>query len=190
MKRASICTVVLVSLLALSGLSLAEDQPQSGENAMPEMGSPKEMKQVEHLVGTWDVTGKYQMDPTQDWQEFTGSCEFTMKLGGSALMMNFTSEMMGMPYQGMGIQCYDRESKEWQNLWVDNTGGRMSLFTGNMEGDKMVMSGTEKWQGKSYPARVTTYNMKDDSFDWKYEASMDGGKSYTTSMEMHYVKKK
>ena len=193
MTRNKILTIIAVAAVAAmfvaSGMLLAEEKAMTGGDQMPEMGAPEQMKQVAGMVGNYEVTGKYKMDPASDWIEFTGTAEYSMTLDGAALMMHFHSEMMGMPFAGMGVLCYSREYKQWQNMWIDNMGGAMSIYTGDMKDGKMVLTGTEKWQGQEYQAKTTTSNMTDKGFDWNYEISTDGGKTYVPSMEMHYTKK-
>jgi len=193
MKKNRILSMLgVISLLAavsLFAISFAQESGGEPAQGMPELGQPKEMKQLEHLVGKWEVHQKYQMDPTQEWQEMTGAAEFQMAVGGCALVMNFSGEMMGMPFKGMMVQCYSREYSQWQAIWTDNMGASITVYTGNMQGDKLVLTGTEKWGGQEYLARISTFNMKDTSYDWTYEMSMDGGKTWVKSMESHYVKK-
>lgn len=48
------------------------------------------------------------------------------------------------------------------------------MYTGDFEDGKMVVEGEDRGQGMTYQSRLTTYNITDKGFDWKYEMSNDG----------------
>jgi len=47
------------------------------------------------------------------------------------------------------------------------------------------MMGGQKWL-----SRITTFNEKPESFDWKMESSMDAGKTWMTVGTATYTKRK
>ena len=98
--------------------------------------------------------------------------------------------MMDMPFNGVLIQSFDREKNEWQEMWVDNMGARMALYTGTREGDRMVVSTEDVWQGQTFHSRMTTFNETPTSFDWTMEISFDGGQNWGLVGEATYTKRK
>ena len=181
------CAALLV-LPAIAGLAQGQAEAEvTGE--MPPMGPPEEMKQLEHMVGTWTVEGEMFMDPTQpEPTPFTAIAEFEYELGGAIMEMEYTSEMMGMPYTGYSITTWDRENKVWQDSWVDNLSCRQILMTGHETDGQRVMTCVDKYMGTTYHMRNTSYNMTETSFDWKMEQSTDGGETWYTSMTATYTK--
>jgi hypothetical protein len=168
------------------GLVLAQGE----EDAMPEMGPPKQMKDLAPLNGVFDVEMKYKMDPSAaDWTTSNGLATVKYVLDGAAQQMDWQGEMMGQKFNGLGFTTYDRETKMWQNSWMDNMAGRMTMSSGEMSDGKMVFSGSDMMQGMKMHFRQTTYNITDKGFDWKYEMSMDGGETYITSMTATYKKR-
>ena len=156
---------------------------------MPPMGPPEEMKQLEKMVGTWKVAGEMFMDPSKpEALPFTAMAVFEYDLGGAVMEMEYTSEMMGMPYIGVSITTWDRERQLWQDSWVDNLNCRQMIMTGHEKDGERVMTGTDIYQGEEYLMRNTSFNMTDTSFEWKMEQSMDGGETWFTSMTATYTK--
>ncbi len=188
MKRNLLITCFTAAVLLLGA---AGAFAQESADEMPPMGAPEQMKDCAALVGTWDCVQQMKMDMESDeWTESNAVATYNMILDGCALEVTFASEMMGMPFKGIGIQTFDRETGLWQMTWTDNMMARTSLYTGKRDGDKLVMTGEEMYAGETYPSRITTYNEKPESFDWMMETSMDGGKTWITTGKATYTKRK
>ncbi|MBN1211372.1 MAG: DUF1579 family protein [candidate division Zixibacteria bacterium] len=188
MKKILSLFLTLVLFTGATSLT-AQDEPPSGEG-MPPMGPPPEMQELTGLVGTWDVVMKSKWDPNDTvWTETKGVCEFKFVAGGAALMMDYRGEMMGMPFEGLSIECFDRETGKWQSVWTDNVGARITLYEGVKEGGKVMMVGEEMWQGQKSLGRITTYNLTDNSFDWMMESSLDGGETFAIMATAKYTKR-
>jgi hypothetical protein len=156
---------------------------------MPPMGPPPEMKQIAAMEGVYDVVFKYKMDPAQSWVTTNGLCTIKNVLGGAAQQMTWQGEMLGMNFEGRGMTCYDRESKMWQNTWVDNMSARISYYTGTMQDGNFVFEGEDVMEGKPVQARNTTMHITDKGFESKMEMSMDGGQTYMTWATAVYTKR-
>jgi len=187
MKKSFRLAAVLA--LALAAAASAHDQQQG----MPALGAPEQMKPVTELVGTWDVAMSSKHDPSaSEWTNEKGVCTFTSVLDGCAVQMQYKglAPTMGIMYQGLGLQTFDRESAAWQFTWTDNMMARTVLYVGEQHGDTVSGVGEEMWQGQKYLARISTFNRKPDSFDWQYEMSMDGGKNWMVSAKAVYTRQK
>ena len=158
---------------------------------MPEMGAPKEMAMMAGLAGNWTFEMKMKMDPSDTaWTTATGTAEWKSELGGCAMRMDCHSKMMGMPFEGVAYWTYDRETKMWQNVWIDNMAGNMAMTTGNPDASgKIVMTGDCSMMGQKFLVRQTTTTVSPTKHDWMYEMSSDGGKTWWTSMTATYTKK-
>ena len=189
MKKITILFLALA--LVAVGVYLPAQNEQPAEEEMPPMGPPPEMQEVNGLVGNWDVVMKSKWDPNDTaWTETKGVCEYKLIAGGAALMMDYKGEMMGMPFLGISVQCFDRETGKWQSIWTDNVGARISVYEGVKEGDKLVMIGEELWQGQKALGRLTTYNHTDDSFDWLMESSYDNGETFVVTATARYTRRR
>lgn len=169
------------------------DHHETGAGAaeMPPMGPPEEMKIVEAMNGEYDVKFFYKMDPTsEEWVETAATATLSSVVAGGAQKMEFEGNMMGMPFQGVGLTSYDRYTQQWQMTWVDSMGARISMYTGSFDDGKMVVTGEDMGpDGATYKARLTTYNITDDGYDWLYELSMDGGATYIKGAKATYTRK-
>jgi hypothetical protein len=161
-----------------------------GEAAMPPMGPPEEMKELEAMNGSYMVKFFYKMDPTsEEWTETAATVELSTVVGGGAQQTVFEGEMMGMPFHGIGLTSYDRVTEKWQSTWVDSMGARLSMYTGDFEDGKLVVTGKDLGpEGMTYHSRLTTYNITEQGFDWKYEMSMDGT-NYMEGAKATYTRK-
>jgi hypothetical protein len=197
MKRLIVALMACVLCLGTGALTFAghhekghgQEGRDPAEAGMPPMGPPEELKQVEVMNGEYDVKFFYKMDPmNEEWTETRATAVLRTVAGGGAQQMPFDGEMMGMPFSGMGLTTYDRETKQWQMTWVDSMGARISMYTGDFKDGKMVVTGKDLGQGMTYHSRLTTYNITDKGFEWKYEMSMDGT-NYMDTAKATYTKK-
>ncbi len=182
--------LILLAVVCCAAMATAEDKKIEMQG-MPEMGPPKEMAAMAGLVGTWTCEMKMKMAPTDTaWGAMSGSASYKMELGGAALRMDFAGDMMGMPFNGISYMTYDREMKQWQSMWVDGMGARIDMTYGNPDKDgKIVMTGESMMQGQKFMVRQTTTIVSPTKHEWMYEMSMDGGKTWWTSMTAVYTKK-
>ena len=168
----------------------AQSQEGQGEAAMPPMGPPEEMKQIEAMNGEYAVKFLYKMDPmSEEWIETEATATLSMAVGGGAQQMMFEGEMMGMPFVGMGLMSYDRATQKWQSTWVDSMGARISMYTGDFKDGAIVVTGKDVGpDGMTYHSRLTTYDITEKGWNWKYEMSMDGT-NYIEGAKATYTRK-
>jgi hypothetical protein len=189
-KAAIVWAIIALAACSVAAQDATKNQP---EQQTPPMGPPAEMKQLASLVGTWDFEMKMHMsmDPTDTtWMVSKGVATFAYTVGDAVMDMTFEQPMMGQKFIGRGWETYDREKKEWQMTWVDNMGGRISLYTGSMTKDGSVFQGEDMMMGKPYLTRLSTTNATPTSYDWKGEWSMDGGKTWLVWAVAKYTKQK
>jgi hypothetical protein len=181
---------LFVTLFVVVGLADDTSQKDTAQQQMPPMGPPAEMKDISWLVGDWDVTMMSGMDPdTTTWTESKASSTYKYILSGAAMQFDYKGDVMGKPYVGMGVQCFDRETGLWQVSWIDDLGARLSLYTGKRDDGSTVVVGADKWAGQDIITRIITYHETPDAFDWKMEYSTDGGKTYLPSARARYIKR-
>jgi hypothetical protein len=58
-----------------------------------------------------------------------------MLLGGRFLQQEFTGEMMGSPFTGIGVNGYDNGIKKYMSAWMDSTGTGILCFEGTASAD-------------------------------------------------------
>jgi hypothetical protein len=88
-------------------------------------------KALEQFVGEWDAaTRMWTEGPQKPPMEATGTSSSKMELGGRFLRQDFTGQMMGMPFTGVGFTGYDNIKKKYVGSWMDS----MSTALATMEG--------------------------------------------------------
>jgi hypothetical protein len=180
----------IIGAAAIAGDQTSGQKSSQAEMEMPPMGAPEQMKMLADMIGTWDVVQNWKMDPSDTtWQTSKGVSTYKNVLDGCAMEFTFDSEMLGMPFHGLGLIAYNRETGKWQTTWIDNMSAAIGYYTGDFKDGKFVVSGEDKWNGQTFLSRMTTYNITPNKFDWMYEMSMDGGKTWYQTVKAVYTKK-
>ena len=148
MKRSTTLfgVLILVLTLTLSNESIGQEKKKS-DKKMPSQeemmkrwqesmtpGAPH--KRFEESAGTWDAEVKMWMNgPTADPMISKGTSENKLVLGGRYLQQDFTGEMMGQQFTGIGLTGYDNFKKKYVSFWIDNMSTAMSTMDGALDKD-------------------------------------------------------
>jgi len=129
-------------------------------------------------VGTWNVTtadgspaGRNVIDKIQD------KC---------ILREDWTSANAG--YTGTSNNFYNGQSKQWEQIWVDNQGQSLHL-KGNRVGNQMILSSDElmNQKGETYRNRITWTHNEDGSVRQLWEI-LQGDKVTSVAFDGLYKK--
>lgn len=136
-------TLIGLSLVLTASVAMAKDKKQAkqmDEQAMMEMyqklatpGEPHKL--FASLAGSWTTTSKEWMEPGKPPTESTGTAEMKMLLDGRFLYQEFTGNMMGQPFSGVGIDAYDNMTKKYTTAWMDTMGTGIFLMEGTASAD-------------------------------------------------------
>jgi hypothetical protein len=151
---ATIAIAVTAGALALADPS--EEAKTSGEGALPPGWTSEDMQRMmaaatpgkmhEFLAkseGTWHAATKMWMAPNADPVESEGSAKVSTLMDGRFVQIEMKGEMPGMgPYNGLGIAGYDKVSKEFNSIWIDNHGTGMMKGTGELSEDGKTLTWT------------------------------------------------
>jgi hypothetical protein len=111
-----------------------EEKGKMDEKAMMEIymkaGTPGDHhKMLASLAGTWIARSKMGMEAGTTMEE-TGVSEQKMILGGRFLKQEYSGQMMGRPYNGIGYTGYDNHAKKYISTWIDSTSTAILFFEG------------------------------------------------------------
>jgi Protein of unknown function (DUF1579) len=117
-----------------------KQQEQMDMQAMMEiymkLGTPgPQHKVLAGMTGSWSTKTSSCMEPGKPAMESTGTSEQKMILGGRFLQQEFTGEMMGSPFHGIGITGYDNHKKKYVSTWMDSMGTGILYFEGTAGAD-------------------------------------------------------
>jgi hypothetical protein len=149
--RYSVCVVLLSFLVAGSSQSFAQEKKKS-KVAMPSQeeimkrweafatpGDPH--KWMASMAGNWNMESKWFMaGPGSEPSVSTGTVVYSMILGGRYLKQEATGTMMGMPFEGVGINGYDNFKKKFVGTWIDNMGTAISAMEGTVDASGKVLT--------------------------------------------------
>jgi Protein of unknown function (DUF1579) len=130
--------VVLMASVAVATEKKAEKpmEPQAMMEIYAKLAQPGEPhKLFATLAGSWTTKTKEWMEPGKPPTESTGSAEMKMLLGGRFLYQEFTGQMMGRPFAGVGIDAYDNVRKKYVTAWMDTMGTGIFMMEGTASAD-------------------------------------------------------
>lgn len=153
---------------------------------------------VHKMMATWD--GNWEGETTA-WMA-DGAPPATSKanvvtrmiMGGRYQVTEFSGDMMGMPFNGMGTLAYDNYKKTFTNTWIDDMGTGIMVMEGPWDAASKSMTLTGKYTN---PANGADCDMKEvftiiDNDNQKMEMwgpDQTTGKQYKT-MEIKFTRKK
>lgn len=171
-------------VITFATLALAQDEGADAEAAAQPQPPRYPCKDSENhrafdfWVGTWDVSFN---------GEHAGVNEIKLILGDCVLFENWDSA--GGNYTGKSFNYYDRGEGHWRQIWLDDRGGVIE-FTGEVRDGAMYYTATTKNQeGKSIKHKLTFSQNDDGSVRQLWDQSSDGGETWQTVWDGHYVKK-
>lgn len=144
------------------------------------------------MDGTWeaDVTG--YMDPANPEKSKATNVVSTF-MNGLYQDGKFSSNMMGMPFEGRSTMAYDNSKKLFVSTWIDNMGSGIIYMTGTYDSIGKVLNfkgfQTDPMTGKDAEIREVVKVIDDDSYIMEmYGTGMDGKE--TKFMEGTFKRKK
>lgn len=148
--------------------------------------SDPEYRQFDFWMGEWEAFGKNGQK--------AGDSKISLLLDSCTILEEWTSTSVvkGLRYAGKSYNMYNAAKKRWQQYWVDNTGSITEYFNGHYENNKMIVETDNiKISDTAWLIqKMTFYNLGPDKVRQHGENSSDGGKTWTTSFDLEYRRKK
>jgi hypothetical protein len=189
--------LVLSAFLMLACTAHAADAPAAAQAEMMAKMAKAATPGPQHamlakMAGDWDCTAKYQMDPSQPMQEEKTSSSITTLMDGRYVQETASGQMMGAPFNGMGIYGYDNVIGKYVSTWIDNMGTGIMKSEGVADGNKINWVGTmsDPMTGKVSKARMVTTITDDDHHTMEMYGVPPGGKKEMKMMTLEYSRKK
>jgi len=156
-------------------------------------GTPgAEHKNLEYMIGTWDVTLKLWMAPEAPAQESKGSSTAEWILGGRYTRYTFTSDFMGMPFEGRGVTGYDNIEQKYFSIWLDNMSTHALKDSGTYDAATKTFNFVGEFKdatGKTIKARNVIKVVSNDQHVMTFYHT-EPGKPEQKVMELTYNRKK
>jgi len=144
------------------------------------------------MAGSWHTRTRCWMEPGMPAMESTGTCEQKTLLGGRYLQQDFAGNMMGMPFNGIGLTGYDNHKQRYVSTWMDSMSTGIFFFEGTAGADGRTITqqclyddpvrGPVKW-------RSVTKIVNDDTHLFEMYIT-DKSDKEEKMMEITYTRKK
>jgi Protein of unknown function (DUF1579) len=199
MRLASIIIAVFSFLFVVPVVPAKESKdkkamdPQAMMEAYEKLATPGEPhKQLATLAGSWTTKTKEWMEPGKPPAESAGSVEMKMVLDGRYLQQEYSGEMMGRPYSGIGLSGYDNLLKRYVSTWVDTMGTGIFVMEGTAgaDGKTITLKGQHAQPGGSQMKHRAVWKIVDgDTQTFEMYGTHAGGKEMKM-MEILYTRKR
>ncbi|MDR4463062.1 MAG: DUF1579 domain-containing protein [Nitrospira sp.] len=149
-------------------------------------------KQFATLTGSWTTQTKEWMEPGKPPTESAGTAEMKMLLDGRFLYQEYHGQMMGQPFNGIGIDAYDNIRKKYVTAWIDTMGTGIFIMEGTAspDGKTITLKGSHPEPGggqMSHRAIWTLIDADHQTFDMY---GSHHGQKETKMMEITYTRSK
>jgi hypothetical protein len=123
--------------------------------------------------------------------ESEGTCEQKMLLGGRFLQQEFTGDMMGSPFTGIGVTGYDNHTKKYVSTWMDSMSTAILVFEGTASADgKTIIQESHYDTPTKGPLKWRSVTKIVDDNTWSFEMyETDKGGKEEKMMEITYTRK-
>lgn len=167
--------------------------PQAMMELWKQAATPGEPhKQFGTLTGSWTTQTKEWMEPGKPPTESAGTTEMKMLLDGRFLYQEYHGQMMGQPFNGIGIDAYDNIRKKYVTAWIDTMGTGIFIMEGTAspDGKTITLKGSHPEPGggqMSHRAIWTLIDADHQTFDMY---GSHHGQKETKMMEITYTRSK
>ena len=189
------CLCLLVAVSPAVAKDKKAEKPMD-EQAMMEtykkLATPGEPhKLFESLAGSWTTATKEWMEPGKPPMESTGSVEMKMMLDGRFLQQDFSGNMMGQPYSGVGISGYDNLRNRYVTTWMDtmSTGMFTMEGTASADGKTITLRGQHAEPGGGHMTHRAVWTIVDNNTQTFDMFGAHAGGKEMKMMEITYTRK-
>jgi hypothetical protein len=173
--------LVIVLMFIFAGVLFAQNQQ------VRPCDTP-EGKQLDFWLGEWQLTWPAEQWGGREGELGHGTNSITKILDDCIIQETFRFEKGG--FNGHSVSMYNPAKKVWQQTWVDNQGGYL-VFTGEFKHGRMELrTGVTEKENKKIVSRMVFKNINENSLDWDWQRSTDGGQNWTDVWNIHYERKK
>jgi hypothetical protein len=136
-----------------------------------------EFRQLDFWIGEWDAKNAAGVT--------VGSSTIELILGSCVIFENWTTPVSS----GKSFSNFNTSDGKWHQTWVTDKGG-LTYYVGEFVDGKIVLDSETTVNGKQSVARMTFSRLPNGDVRQHGESSTDGKKTWTTTFDFTYVRKK
>jgi hypothetical protein len=140
--------------------------------------------EFDYWIGEWEV---YDLKGN-----IAGYSKVSKILDNCVLLEEWTSNgtQQGLVFSGKSFNSYNANTKQWQQNWVDNTGGSNEYLTGYFENNAMYFkSRSFIINGKKSVRSITFFKLPNGNVRQLGKISNDEEKTWVTEYDLEYRNK-
>jgi hypothetical protein len=190
---------LLIAGVMWAGAALCQEAEMEKEGEQSEMEAAwmksampgEHHKYMEAMTGEWQMSGKSWMSEAMEPVIWSGTATKEMFMGGRFLREDVISEMMGQPFEGVGVMGYNNVTKKYWYAWLDSmsTGLFLSEGTSDDKGKVFTLVGDYDDPMTGMKQKSKTVLTIVDENKHTYVSYMIGPNGEETkSMEITYVR--
>ncbi|MGD2061127.1 MAG: DUF1579 family protein [Acidimicrobiia bacterium] len=146
--------------------------------------SSAEARQFDFWLGEWQLSWPAEQAGGEPGERQTGTNRITRMFDDCVIEENFATD--DERFRGHSVSVYDEKAKCWRQTWVDSSGGYL-VFTGNYDGETMELRTTpEERAHETVVQRMVFSDITDDSLEWSWQGSRDGGDTWNDLWNISY----
>jgi hypothetical protein len=154
-----------------------KDLLQKEDAAVNPCKASPEFRQFDFWIGEWDTKNPQGVP--------SGSSSIQLILGTCVIFENWASPVT----TGKSFNIFDVTDKKWHQTWVDDKGA-FTHYIGEFKDGRMMLVNDSVVNGKKTLARMTFSKLPNGDVRQHGENSTDDGKTWTTTFDLTYSKKK
>jgi hypothetical protein len=190
-RAAALLAAGLLSTAGLAGAALAEprlDLLSALKASEPQASLGDAAEVFGRLVGNWSVV---YLDITKDGKTTRRTGQFIVEwvLDGRAVQDVWIVDPSGARTTRevyTALHWFDPKSRTWPAVFVDPEHGSVAKFTGEAEGDRIVLHSSDLGAADS---RWSFLDIRRDTFTFRDEVTNDGGKTWRLRSEDHMTRR-
>lgn len=150
----------------------------------PKPCSSPEARQFDFWLGEWDLSWPAEQSGGTEGETGRGANHISRMFGDCVIEENFTTA--DERFRGHSVSVYDEKAGLWRQTWVDSSGGYL-VFTGSFDGETMTLRTDPVERGDEVVVqRMVFSEIRDDSLEWAWQGSRDGGKTWNDLWNISY----
>ena len=107
-------------------------------------------------------------------------------MGTCAIQENWNSASDN--FRGTSFNYYSPVRKTWNQVWIDNSGGQLSLEGRFEEGQMRLKGNRRSMDGKNVIDRITWTPLEDGRVRQHWQTSEDAGRNWSVVFDGYYQK--
>ena len=172
--------MIAFAFAALLAFSQQAQTPAPPPQPRPNPCDAPEFRHFDFWLGEWDVK-------SADGSRTLGHNIIEPLAGNCGVHENWTGAGGGT---GRSLNTFQRSDNKWHQVWVGMGGGVLHLIGGLKDGAMVLENSTRQPNGQPLMNRVTWSKLPDGRVRQHWETSTDDGKTWTTTFDGYYNRRR